>query len=117
MNKWVLLAGAILAEVSATLSLRAAVDHPGWIVLTVAGYAAAFALLGLTLRGGMSIAAAYGIWGASGVALVALLGMAIFSEALSPAALLGLAIIITGVVLVETGAPHKGSPPPDGGQQ
>ncbi|MGH3895258.1 MAG: QacE family quaternary ammonium compound efflux SMR transporter, partial [Rhodococcus qingshengii] len=30
MKKWLLLITAILTEVSATLSLRAALDHPAW---------------------------------------------------------------------------------------
>lgn len=107
MNRWLLLAGAILMEVTATLSLRAAIDRPGWLAVTVVGYASAFALLGLALRAGMSVAAAYGIWGACGVALVALLGMGIFDEELSATALLGITVIIAGVVLVETGHPRE----------
>lgn len=78
MNRWLLLSGAIALEVTATLSLRAAVEHWGWIAVVVPCYAAAFAMLGLALRTGMKVATAYGIWGACGVALVALLGTLIF---------------------------------------
>lgn len=104
MQRWGLLGGAILAEVAGTLMLRATVDHPGWTPAVVASYLLAFTLLGLTLRAGMSIGAAYGIWGATGVALVAALGTVLFDEPLSITAIAGIALIMVGVVLVETGA-------------
>ncbi|MCT2107435.1 cation transporter [Dietzia sp. HMSC21D01] len=104
MNKWLLLIGAILAEVVGTLSLRAMVDHSGWIVLVVLGYVSAFGLLGLTLRAGAPIGVAYGIWGASGVALVALFGAVLFGESLAFTQVIGIAVIIVGVVVVELGS-------------
>lgn len=107
MKKWLLLIGAILFEVSATLSLRATVDDPAWVFVVVAGYLLSFACLGFTLREGMSVGVAYGIWGATGVALVALMGMVLFGEMLSAGAIAGIAIIIVGVVLVETGSSEQ----------
>lgn len=104
MKRWVLLTAAIVCEVAATLSLRASVDHPGWIALVVTGYVCAFILVGFTLRTGMSIGAVYGIWGAIGVALVAVLGVVLFGEHLTLTGALGLAVIIAGVVCVETGS-------------
>lgn len=104
MRKWVLLGGAIIAEVAGTVTLRATVDQPGWVPVVVVAYAAAFTLIGLTLRAGMQIGVVYGIWGATGVALVAVLAMVIFDETLSIGALAGIAVIIAGVVLVETGS-------------
>ncbi|GAA3956612.1 DMT family transporter [Gordonia caeni] len=103
-RKWVLLACAIAAEVAGTLALRATVDRPALAAVVVVGYAAAYYLLALALRAGMSLGAAYGIWGALGVALVTLLGTVVFGETLSTVALLGIGVIIAGVVLVETGA-------------
>jgi small multidrug resistance pump len=35
MRKWLLLVSAILLEVTATLSMRAAPDHPAWYALMV----------------------------------------------------------------------------------
>lgn len=101
---WPLLAVSIAAEVTATLSLRASVDHQGWIVLVVVGYLTAFWMLGMTLRAGASIGVAYGLWGASGVALVALFGAMLFGEALTPIQILGIAVIVAGVVIVEMGS-------------
>ncbi len=104
MRGWLLLSGAIVAEVIGTLSLRAMVDQPAWVALTAAAYIVAFALLGLALRTGMPIGVAYGIWGAVGVALVALLGALVFGEALSAQAIIGIVVIIAGVFIVETGS-------------
>lgn len=104
MKKWLLLAGAIIAEVVGTLSLRGTVDHPAWITLVVVGYVGAFGLLGLTLRAGVPVGVAYGIWGASGVALVALFGAVLFGEALTLLQIVGIGVIILGVVVVELGS-------------
>jgi small multidrug resistance pump len=103
MKTWVTLAGAICAEVVATLSLRAAIDQPWWAVLTVAGYGAAFAALSALLRQGAPIGVVYGIWAAAGVALTAVLATVVFGEALSPLTVVGIAVVIAGVLLVELG--------------
>lgn len=107
MRKWLYLGGAIASEVTATMLLRATVDNPAWTPLVVIGYVLAFFLLGLTLRFGMPIGVAYGIWGAVGVAATCLLGWLIFGEALSALDIVGVALIIVGVMLVESGSPHE----------
>ena len=68
MRKWVLLGAAIVVEVAATLSLRASQDHSAWLIVVATGYSAAFVLLTMVLRAGLSIGVAYGIWGALGTA-------------------------------------------------
>ena len=101
---WLALAGAVAAEVSATLSLRAALTHPGLYVIVGAGYAVAFMLLSLALRSGMPLGVAYGIWGALGVALTSVLSALIFGESMSVLTGLGIVLIMAGVLLVEAGA-------------
>ncbi|WP_040518771.1 DMT family transporter [Gordonia neofelifaecis] len=108
MKKWALLAGAIVSEVAGTMLLRASVDHAGWSVGVVAGYLAAFGLLGMTLREGLPVGVAYGVWGATGVALTAVLGSMVFGETLSPVAMVGIAVIIVGVLVVQTGGARSG---------
>ena len=108
VNKWLLLVGAISAEVAATMLLRASIEHPAWSVGVVVGYVVAFALLGLTLRHGMAIGVAYGVWGAVGVALTAVLGAVIFDETLSLTSAVGIGVIIAGVLVVETGSRGSG---------
>ncbi|RUR01627.1 DMT family transporter [Labedella endophytica] len=104
MRAWLLLAAAIAAEVTASLSLKAALDVPGWYVVVVIGYASSFVLLGFVLRAGMPLGVAYGVWGATGVAATALLAAVFFGEPLTPVMLGGLVLIIGGVLCVELGS-------------
>ena len=95
MTKWILLTGAILSEVTASLSLKGALDHPSLYILVAIGYVASFTLLALVLRQGMPLGAAYGIWGAMGVATTAVMSALI------------IVLIIGGVLAVELGS-HTG---------
>ena len=104
MQKWSLLIGAVITEVTATLSLRASQDHSGWLVLVVAGYLAAFVLLTLVLRAGMPVGVAYGIWGALGTAATAVLAAALFGDPFTWPIVAGIGLIIAGVLLVELGS-------------
>ena len=104
MMKWLLLAGAIVTEVAGSLSLKGALEHPLLYLVVGVGYLAAFTLLTLVLRAGIPIGVAYGIWGALGVALTALLSAVIFGEPLTPLMLGGMALVIAGVLCVEVGS-------------
>lgn len=104
MIAWLLLIGAILSEVTATLSLRGALDNPALYVLVVAGYVLAFTLLGQVLRRGMSLGVAYGIWGASGVVLAAAGSAILFGELLTVLKIVGFVLVAAGVVVVEIGS-------------
>ncbi|MEN2740716.1 SMR family transporter [Microbacterium sp. X-17] len=104
--KWVLLAGAILSEVGATLALRASEGFRKriWIVPVGAGYLLSFVLLYLCLGQGMPIGVAYGIWSAVGVALTAVLARILFQEPFTWTMALGIVAIAIGVFLIEVGA-------------
>lgn len=104
--KWLLLGGAIVTEVAGSLSLKGALDHPLLYIVVVVGYLAAFVLLTLVLRAGVAVGVAYGIWGALGVALTALLSAIIFGEPLTPVMVIGMALVIAGVLCVELGSGH-----------
>ena len=105
---WLLLAGAIITEVIATLSLRASegMKRKRWIPAVVVGYIAAFGLLTLTLAQGMAIGIAYGIWAACGVALTAVGARVCFKDRLTKRMGAGIALIAVGVLLIELGAAH-----------
>jgi small multidrug resistance pump len=100
---WLALAGAIIIEVCATLSMRASdgFRNRAWILPVVLGYLASFALLWLTLRLGMPVGVAYGLWTACGVALVALIGRVVFAEPLTPMMAAGIVLIIAGVLTID----------------
>ncbi|MFJ8729105.1 DMT family transporter [Streptomyces bauhiniae] len=104
MRKWLLLTSAILLEVTATLSLRGALDHPALYVLVVVGYVGSFTVLALVLRAGLALGVAYGIWGASGVALTAILAALFFGDPLTAVMGVGIGLVIAGVLCVELGA-------------
>lgn len=103
VHKWLFLIGAIIAEVTGTLALKGALDSPALYIVVGLGYAAAFVFLSLTLRVGMPLGIAYGIWGAAGVALTAILSLILFAEPLTPVMITGIVFIMAGVILVEVG--------------
>ncbi|WP_149182287.1 multidrug efflux SMR transporter [Streptomyces sp. TRM49041] len=105
---WLLLAGAITAEVSATLALRWAegFSRVGPSLLVVAGYALSFYLLSKVLGRGLPLGVAYGIWSGVGVTLVAVLGAVLFEDRLTWAQVGGIGLVAAGVFVLETGASH-----------
>ena len=104
--RWVMLAVAIVLEVTGTLSMRASegFTRVGFALLTVAGYLGAFVLLGMVLKQGLPVGVAYGVWAGAGVALVALLGRFVFGEPLTVVMWVGFLLIIAGVWLVQSAA-------------
>ena len=106
MNRWWLLCGAIVTEVTGTLALRGALDRPWLYAVTVVGYAASFFLLVKVLQAGMPLGVAYGVWSAMGVAATAVFSSALFDERFTLPMVGGLVLIIGGVVLVEVGRPR-----------
>ena len=103
-RRWLFLAAAIVLEVAGSLSLKGALSVPAFYLVVALGYAGAFVFLALTLRVRMPLGVAYGIWGAAGVVLTAVLSSLIFDEPLTPLMGAGIAIIIAGVLCVELGA-------------
>ena len=106
---WLVLAGAIIVEVLATLALRASdgFRKKGWLAPVIAGYLVCFYLLWLTLSLGMPVGIAYGVWTACGVALVAVIARYLFSEPLTWLMVLGIGFIVAGVLTIEmAGAVH-----------
>ncbi|MET1059390.1 MAG: SMR family transporter [Nocardioides sp.] len=104
MTTWLLLVAAVAVEVTATLSLKAALEHPGLYVVVVLGYVASFFLLAAVLRRGMPLGVAYGMWGALGVAATAVLSAQLFGEAITRLMGTGLVLVAAGVFLVEMGS-------------
>lgn len=105
--QYLLLCGAILSEVVATLTLRvAATGRPCLYAVVLVGYVVAFTMLLGSLRQGMPLGIAYGIWAAAGVALTALASRVLFGEQLTRRMVAGLGLIMVGVLLVELGAGH-----------
>lgn len=101
MKSWLFLTLAIAAEVTATSALKASEGfsrlQPSLIV--VLGYGIAFYLLSLTLRS-IPVGMAYAIWSGLGTALIALAGWWLYGQRLDAAALIGIALIVAGVLVM-----------------
>ncbi|RYV01644.1 QacE family quaternary ammonium compound efflux SMR transporter [Shewanella sp. OPT22] len=95
------LAIAIIAEVIATSALKATNGFteiiPSGIV--VVGYAVAFYFLSLVLKT-LPIGIAYAIWSGLGVVLIAVVGIYLYDQKLDYAAILGISLIISGVIVM-----------------
>ncbi|GII60826.1 QacE family quaternary ammonium compound efflux SMR transporter [Sphaerisporangium krabiense] len=105
---WVLLAAAIVSEVLATTALKLSdgFAHKGWAVVVVIGYLTSFAMLGRALKLQMEIGVAYAVWSGVGTAAIAVIGALFLGEALSPAKVAGIVLIIAGVVLLNLAGSH-----------
>lgn len=101
MKNWLFLSVAIIAEVVATSTLKASEGFtklwPSLIVLL--GYAIAFYFLSLTLKA-IPVGIAYAVWAGLGIVLISLAGWLIFDQKLDLASILGMALIVTGVVVI-----------------
>ena len=99
---WLFLGVAIVAEVIATSALKASESFarlPSLLVVVV-GYGVAFYFLSLTLRT-IPVGVAYAIWSGVGVTLITLTGWLVFQQALDTPALVGMALIVAGVVVLK----------------
>lgn len=101
MKPWLLLAAAIVAEVTGTLALRASdgFSKPWPSALVAAGYVTAFVLMARILKS-LPVGTVYAVWAATGIALVAVASRVIFGDQLPLMAAVGIVIILIGVVTV-----------------
>lgn len=101
------LAAAITAEVAATTAMKYSEGFTRlWpSLLTVVGYVLAFSLLAQTLKT-VSIGTAYAIWAGVGTAVIAAIGMLFLNESMELTKLLGIALVIVGVVVLNLGGAH-----------
>lgn len=98
---WLLLAGAILSEVAATLSLRGTANdfRPLLVVVVIAGYLVSFVLMAVAFRT-LNVGIVYAVWSGVGTAGTAAAASLLFGERLNFTAILGMAIIVVGVVVL-----------------
>ncbi|MCK7501390.1 MAG: multidrug efflux SMR transporter [Comamonadaceae bacterium] len=101
MNAWLMLAGAIGAELAATtaLKLSAGFTRAGPSAVVVVGYGVSFWLLSQVLKT-MEVGVVYAIWSGAGLALIALIGIVFLGESVSLVKFAGLAAVLLGVVLL-----------------
>jgi len=103
---FILLTGAILAEVLGTTALKVSNGFTRlWpSVIVVVGYVVSFVLLAQCLKS-MAVGTAYAIWSAVGTALIVAIGVLFFGESLGPVKVTGIVLVIIGVVLLNVTDP------------
>ena len=100
--KWIYLLIAIVGELVGTTSLKESVGFTklGPSVITVLSYGVTFYFLSLALRE-IPVGVAYAIWAGAGILLVAIIGYVRFNQKLDAAAIIGMALIILGVCVMQ----------------
>ncbi|MEW4531273.1 MAG: DMT family transporter [Maioricimonas sp. JB045] len=98
---YLFLAVAIVAEVIATSALKSSQGFTRLVpsLIVAAGYGTAFYCLSLCLQK-FSIGVVYAIWSGAGIVLIALIGLLVHRERLDLPAILGMALIVAGVVVI-----------------
>lgn len=93
---------AIITETIGTSALQASAQFTRlWpSVLCVVAYAASFYLLALALKV-MPVGVLYAMWSGLGIVCIAIIGFAVFGQKLDMAAVLGMAMIIAGIVVIQ----------------
>ncbi len=102
MNGYTSLALAIVAEVVATSALQASAGFTRlWpSVLVVLGYGVAFYCLSITLKT-VPMGVAYALWSGLGIVLITASGWVLYRQRVDTAALLGMALIVAGVAVIQ----------------
>lgn len=102
MKNIVFLLIAILLETIATTSLKASEGFTKLVptTITLIGYAGAFYLLSLTLRT-IPIGIAYALWSGIGIVLVTIAAYFLYKQKLDTPALIGIAFILIGVLVIQ----------------
>jgi small multidrug resistance pump len=95
------LAIAIVAEVIGTSAMKASDQFTRLVpsLIVVAGYGCAFYFLSLVLTS-IPVGVAYAIWAGLGIVLVGIAGAILFKQVPDLPAIVGMALIVTGVVVI-----------------
>lgn len=100
---WLFLGLAIVSEVfgSTMLKLSAGFSKPLPSVGVMVGFGLAFYFLSLALKT-MPLGTAYAIWGGVGLVLTALVSIVFFGQKMDLWGVVGIALILAGVVVLNT---------------
>jgi len=103
---WLLLIASILAEIAGMLALRYANGFTNLLPTSCAllGFLASIWLMSLSLKlKHIELGITYAVWAASTTAILTLIGIAFYGEALSQLKLMGMLMVVTGVVVLNLG--------------
>ena len=104
MFYWILLALAIVAEITGTLSMKwASVSggHTGFILMLVM-IALYYIFLAFAVKK-IALGVAYALWEGIGILLITIFSVLLFDETLSMIKIAGLVTLVAGIVLIKSG--------------
>jgi small multidrug resistance pump len=100
-KSYIFLILAIFSETIGTTALQASQQFSRLVpsIIVVIGYAVSFYLLAMALRT-IPVGIAYAIWSGLGIVFIALIGLVLFNQRLDMPALLGMAMILAGILVI-----------------
>ncbi|MGY6029547.1 multidrug/spermidine efflux SMR transporter subunit MdtJ [Phytobacter sp. AG2a] len=104
MFYWLLLALAIVAEITGTLSMKWAAESGGnaGFILMLVMIAISYILLSFAVKK-IALGVAYALWEGIGILLITLFSVTLFDETLSTVKVVGLATLVCGIILIKSG--------------
>jgi small multidrug resistance pump len=92
---------AVLAETIGTTALQASqqFSRPLPSAIVVVAYGAAFYLLAIALKT-FPVGIAYAMWSGMGIVFIAIIGLVVFGQRLDWPAILGIAMIMAGILVI-----------------
>jgi len=101
MSHWLALVIAIVAEVIGITALKASDEFTRLLpsLIVVVGYGTAFYFMSISLRV-LPVGIMYAIWSGMGIVLISILGWLVYRQTLDMPAMMGLAFIIAGVIII-----------------
>jgi small multidrug resistance pump len=105
---YVFLVLAIVAEVAGTSQLKSTegLTRMWPTVAGLAAYGVAFVLLSLAIHRGMQVSIGYALWSALGTTLIVIIGALFLHEPVTAVKILGIALVIAGVTVLNLGGSH-----------
>ncbi|BBT90476.1 Spermidine export protein MdtJ [Enterobacter cloacae] len=104
MFYWILLALAIIAEITGTLSMKWASVSDGntGFILMLVMITLSYIFLSFAVKK-IALGVAYALWEGIGILLITLFSVMIFDESLSTMKIAGLTTLVVGIVLIKSG--------------
>ncbi len=104
MFYWILLALAILAEITGTLSMKWASVSDGntGFILMLVMISLSYIFLSFAVKK-IALGVAYALWEGIGILLITLFSVLLFDETLSTMKIAGLTTLVVGIVLIKSG--------------
>ena len=98
---YIILMFAVLAETIGTTALQASQQFTKLVpsVIVVVAYGTAFYLLAIALKT-FPVGIAYAMWSGFGIIFISIIGFVVFGQKLDLAAIVGLAMIIGGILVI-----------------